>query len=104
MFNQELKFEKHLISLECDDSAEEKIIAVNTLEEILCQMDQNCDTCQYLKKRWQQAKTYKTKLKILHKTSCQRYIHSNIICRDVFDILEATDLKNNFSFIIHCNI
>ena len=33
MFNQELKFEKYLISLDCDDSwVEEKIIdAVNTL-------------------------------------------------------------------------
>ena len=61
MFNQELKFEKHLISLECDDSwVEDKIIeAVNTLRgDIMPNGSKNCDTCQYLEKKdGRQAKT-----------------------------------------------
>ena len=63
MFNQELKFEKHLISLECDDSwVEEKIIeAVNTLRgDIMPNGSKNCDTCQYLKKRWQASQNLTT--------------------------------------------
>ena len=53
MFNQELKFEKYLISLDCDDSwVEEKIIdAVNTLNiDEIPNGSKSCDTCQYLKK------------------------------------------------------
>ena len=53
MFNRELKFEKHLIALDCDDSwVEEKIIeAVNALNsDKIPNGSRSCDTCQYLKK------------------------------------------------------
>ncbi len=51
----ELKFEKYLISLECDDSW-----VKNKIKEALNVLNSNdmpngskaCDTCQYLKKRW----------------------------------------------------
>ena len=63
MFNQELKFEKHLISLECDDSrVEDKIIeAVNTLKaDEMPNGSKGCDTCQYLKKRWKVSQNLST--------------------------------------------
>ena len=55
MFNQTLKFELHLIKLDCDDSWVSK-----TIREAKNLMDQDtypdgsfgCDTCRYLKKRW----------------------------------------------------
>ena len=55
MFNQTLKFELHLIKLDCDDSWVSK-----TISEAKYLMDQDiypdgsfsCDTCRYLKKRW----------------------------------------------------
>ena len=63
MFNQELKFEKFLIPLDCDDSwVEEKIIdAVNTLNsEEMPKGSKSCDTCQYLKKRWEVSQSLST--------------------------------------------
>ena len=63
MFNQELKFEKYLIDLDCDDSwVEEKIIeAVNALHaEEMPNGSKGCDTCQYLKKRWQVSQSLST--------------------------------------------
>ena len=55
MFNQTLKFELHLIKLNCNDSWVSK-----TIREAKNLMDQDiypdgsfgCDTCRYLKKRW----------------------------------------------------
>ena len=55
MFNKTLKFELHLIKLKCDDSwVEEALIKARNLF-----LDDNypngsikCDTCSYLKKRW----------------------------------------------------
>ena len=55
MFNQTLKFELHLIKLDCNDSWVSK-----TIKEAKNLMDQDtypdgsfgCDTCRYLKKRW----------------------------------------------------
>ena len=55
MFNQTLKFELHLIKLDCNDSWVSK-----TINEAKNLMDQDiypdgsfgCDTCRYLKKRW----------------------------------------------------
>ena len=71
MFNQELKFEKHLISLEYDDSwVEDKIIeAVNTLkEDEMPNGSKSCDTCQYLKKDGKLVRTFQLlKLKSLYK-------------------------------------
>ena len=54
-FNQTLKFELHLIKLDCNDSWVSK-----TIREAKNLMDQDiypdgsfgCDTCRYLKKRW----------------------------------------------------
>ena len=63
MFNQELKFEKYLIALDCDDSwVEEKIIeAVNALNiDEIPNGSKSCDTCQYLKKRWQVSQSLTT--------------------------------------------
>ena len=63
MFNQELKFEKYLIALDCDDSwVEEKIIAaVNTLNaDEIPKGSRGCDTCQYLKKRWKVSQSLST--------------------------------------------
>ena len=62
MFNQELKFEKFLITLECDDTwVEEKIIeAVDILNSNnMPNGSKSCDTCQYLKKRWQVSQNLK---------------------------------------------
>ena len=55
MFNQTLKFELHLIKLDCDDSWVSK-----TISKAKNLMDQDsypdgsfgCETCRYLKKRW----------------------------------------------------
>ena len=55
MFNQTLKFELHLIKLDCNDSWVSK-----TISEAKKLMDKDiypdgsfgCDTCRYLKKRW----------------------------------------------------
>ena len=55
IFNQTLKFELHLIKLDCNDSWVSK-----TISEAKNLMDQDiypdgsfgCDTCRYLKKRW----------------------------------------------------
>ena len=55
MFNQELKFELHVVKLECnDDWVENKIIEAKELleNEKLPSGSKYCDTCQYLKKRW----------------------------------------------------
>ena len=55
MFNQKLKFELHVVKLDCcDDWVEDEILrAKMTLEEDdLPQGSKFCDTCQYLKKRW----------------------------------------------------
>ena len=60
MFNQELKFEVHVVKLECnDDWVEEKILEAKALmeEEDLPNGSRNCDTCQYLKKRWHVSQT-----------------------------------------------
>ena len=55
MFNQELKFELHLVKLDCNaDWVEETVIAAKDLLEsnIYPNGSRDCDTCQYLKKRW----------------------------------------------------
>jgi hypothetical protein len=54
-FNQELKFELHVIKLDCDDSwVEEKLLeAVNLLKsDEFPPPSESCDVCSYLKKRW----------------------------------------------------
>ena len=54
-FNQELKFELHVIKLECDDSwVEEKLLeAVNLLKsDEFPPPSESCDVCSYLKQRW----------------------------------------------------
>ena len=55
MFNQQMKFDLHLIQLECNDSWVEQ--AIIEACEILKNSEYppgslRCDTCQYLKKRW----------------------------------------------------
>ena len=55
MFNQVLKFELHLVKLNCEDDWVEGAIldAKNTLSSNqLPGGSRSCDTCQYLKKRW----------------------------------------------------
>ena len=55
MFNQQIKFELHLIKLDCDDSwVEEAILSACKLlaSDEYPPASKNCDTCQYLKKRW----------------------------------------------------
>ena len=55
MFNQKLKFELHVVKLDCcDDWVEEEILKAKRMleEEDLPQGSKFCDTCQYLKKRW----------------------------------------------------
>ena len=54
MFNQTLKFELHLIKLDCDDSwVEEKVIEASTLLDSKEIPDSSieCEDCQYFKKR-----------------------------------------------------
>ena len=55
MFNQQMKFDLHLIKLQCDDSWVEQ--AILKAREILKSNNYpagslQCDVCQYLKKRW----------------------------------------------------
>ena len=55
MFNQTLKFQLHLVKLECnDDWVENAILNAKTLleQDELPRGSKRCDTCQYLKKRW----------------------------------------------------
>ena len=55
MFNQTLKFDLHLVEMECDDSwVEDAIVnAKNLLEnDSMPQGSTSCENCQYLKKRW----------------------------------------------------
>ena len=55
MFNQTLKFDLHLIRLDCNDSWVAKtIIEAKKLfdQDSYPQGSFNCDTCRYLKKRW----------------------------------------------------
>lgn len=55
MFNQELKFELHLIKIECnDDWVENAVISACDLlgSEEYPSGAKNCMTCQYLKNRW----------------------------------------------------
>ena len=55
MFDQVLKFEMFLIELDCDDGWVDKAIidAKNLMEtDLLPKGSYKCDTCQYLKKRW----------------------------------------------------
>ncbi len=55
MFEKTLKFELHLVKLECnDDWVESKIIEAKNLydKEEMPGGSRNCETCQYLKKRW----------------------------------------------------
>ena len=55
MFNQQIKFELHLIKLDCDDSwVEEAVVSACKLlsSDEYPPASKNCDTCQYLKKRW----------------------------------------------------
>ena len=53
MFNQQIKFELHLIKLDCDDSWVEEVV-VSACELLSSDeyppASKNCDTCQYLKK------------------------------------------------------
>ena len=55
MFNQQIKFELHLIKLDCNDSwVEDALISACELlssEEYPPPASKNCDTCQYTK-RW----------------------------------------------------
>ena len=53
-FNKELKFELHLIKLDCDDSwVEEKVIEASTLldSKEIPDSSTECEDCQYFKKR-----------------------------------------------------
>ena len=53
MFNQQIKFELHLIKLDCDDSwVEEAVVSACELlsSDEYPPASKNCDTCQYLKK------------------------------------------------------
>ncbi len=55
MFNKQLKFELHLIRLECNDKwVEETIIEAKKLLQIndLPSASKKCSTCLYLKDRW----------------------------------------------------
>ena len=55
MFNQSLKFELHLVELKCNDTwVEEAVLNAKTLLEKgdYPKGSKYCDTCQYLKKRW----------------------------------------------------
>ena len=55
MFNQTLKFELHLIKLDCNDNWVSKTIseAKNLMDQdIYPEGSFGCDTCRYLKKRW----------------------------------------------------
>ena len=55
MFNQTLKFELHLIKLDCNDSwVSEAICEAKNLmdQDIYPDGSFGCDTCRYLKKRW----------------------------------------------------
>ena len=55
MFNQTLKFELHVVELDCDDSwVEETILKARDLLNAgeYPGGSKSCDTCQYLKKRW----------------------------------------------------
>jgi len=55
MFNQTMKFENHMVRLECDDSwVEEKLIeAVRLLQsEDFPGASHTCENCNYLRKRW----------------------------------------------------
>ena len=59
MFNQTLKFELHLIKLDCDDNWVSKAIsdAKNLMDQdIYPDGSFGCDTCRYLKKRWEVSK------------------------------------------------
>ena len=60
-FNNQLKFDVHLIKIDCCTLwVESKIIdTVNLLRsEIFPKASLNCEYCNYLKKRWQLSKTY----------------------------------------------
>ena len=55
MFDKTLKFELHVVKLECkDDWVEAKIIEAKKLydKDEMPSGSKNCGTCQYLKKRW----------------------------------------------------
>ncbi len=55
MFNQVLKFESHLIKIECNDAWVSQVLieATNLLKaEEYPKGSISCDTCSYLKKRW----------------------------------------------------
>jgi len=55
MFNQALKFELHLVELQCNDEwVEDALIKAKDLmaSDEFPGGSKNCDTCQYLKKRW----------------------------------------------------
>ena len=55
MFDQVLKFELHLVELECDSTwVENAILAAQDLllKDEMPMGSYRCDTCQYLKKRW----------------------------------------------------
>ena len=55
MFNQKLEFDLHLVKLDCDNGwVEESVVAAkNTLEGEMPKASDNCENCNYLKKRWQ---------------------------------------------------
>ena len=56
MFNQVLKFDLHLVELKCDDRwVDETLVKAKALLESdeYPQGSKTCDTCQYLKKRWE---------------------------------------------------
>ena len=55
MFNQMLTFDLHLIKLECkNDWVEDAILrAISTLKGEMPRPAGSCDTCNYLKKRWE---------------------------------------------------
>ena len=67
MFNQTLKFDLHLVKLECDDSwvADKIREAVNLLrDDSMPSGSYSCETCQYLKKRWEKNKQLNSKSKL----------------------------------------
>ena len=55
MFEQTLKFELHLVKLECDDSwVEESVVAAANLlkSDEFPEASSRCENCNYLRARW----------------------------------------------------
>ncbi len=65
MFNKTLKFESFLVEFDCNDNwVEEAIIHAKKLMDTgsMPKGSYKCDTCQYLKKRWNISNNQKSDL------------------------------------------